>query len=138
MIESAKEMEAVRLTQALECMSLRIDRRGKFFAVFVLPGKISYVASRILEMYPDLDYCFICNNFKTLSGKVSTRSSRGFVCPDLCMVNGHDAAAGGMLTPMDARLMLDDHDMVPLYKDDPEFIADENIKIIFYDQKALA
>lgn len=134
-IESAKEMESVRLNQALDTMTFRIDRRGNQFGAFVLPGKISYVASKILGKYDFLDYCFICNNYRSLTGKVSARSNRGFDCTNLASVNGHAAAAGGLITPAEAKLFLSDINQVPIYKDDPEFIVNENVKIIFYDQK---
>jgi len=133
-IESAREIESLRLTQALETLTLRKDRQGKVFAVFVLPSKISYVASRVLEMMDYLDYCVIINSYKGVSGKISTRSSRGFSCPSLAAVNGHEAAAGGMLTPDDARLFLSDESLVLLYKDDPEVTAGVGTLVIRHPQ----
>ena len=126
--ERAKEMEERRYQEALATISLREDKQGRFFGVFVLPGKISIVCSRILssEKYGFLDYCVCVNSYGGISGKISMRSEK-IDCTEYSCVEGHKAAAGGMLSEEQARLFLKDPTWVPVLLSED---LDRSVKII--------
>ncbi len=109
-IQEEIEKEDRYFDKAVACMKIRKDSRGKLFAVSSLPGKISIVASRILN-HPDyeaLDYIIIANSYRGLSGKLSARSNKGFDCTELSCFHGHTAAAGTEVTVDQAKRLFEE------------------------------
>lgn len=96
-VESAAKREEEVYQRAMKKLQIRIDSKGKVFAVTSMPSKISIVCSRILEEQENLDYIVAFNTWGGLSGKLSFRSRNGFNCNDIGVANGHDAAAGGTI-----------------------------------------
>jgi oligoribonuclease NrnB/cAMP/cGMP phosphodiesterase (DHH superfamily) len=123
-IQEEMEKEDRYFDSAVKDLQLRKDAKGAFFGLTKLPGKISIVASRILQSEENscLDYLIVCNSFKGLTGKISARSARGFNCNLLSFVKGHDAAAGGEITPDQIKMFWENENLVPAYKEDGETI----------------
>lgn len=116
-LERAHAREQEMYEKAMSTISFREDVRGKYFGVIMIPSKVSLVASRILEEEDYLDYLVVINTYGGLTGKLSFRSSRGFVCHDICVANGHDAASGGQITPDEAKEFWENEDLSFRYND---------------------
>jgi len=117
-IERAHQREEEMYTKAMETISYREDSKGKYFAVIMIGSKVSLVASRILEEQDYLDYLIVINTYGGVTGKLSFRSSRGFICHDICVANGHDAAAGGKISSDDAKDFWENDDLCIRYNDE--------------------
>lgn len=117
-INRAHLREEEMYTKAMNTISYREDSKGKLFAVIMISSKISLVSSRILEEQDFLDYLIVINTYGGITGKLSFRSSRGFICHDICVANGHDAASGGKISPEDAKEFWDDESLSFKYNDE--------------------
>lgn len=109
-IQEELEKEDKYYDKATSSIRIRKDTKGKLFGVTTLPGKISIVASRILnsEEYGALDYILILNSYRGMTGKASARSAKGFDCTELAMFNGHTAAAGTEFTADQAKKLYEE------------------------------
>jgi len=117
-IERSNKREQEMYDRARDNLSIRMDSRGLWFGVCMIPSKISLVASRILEEEENLDYLILINSYGGVSGKISSRSRNGFVCPSLACIEGHDPAAATQLSPEKAIELFENKSLCFKYKED--------------------
>jgi oligoribonuclease NrnB/cAMP/cGMP phosphodiesterase (DHH superfamily) len=117
-IETSNEREEKAYKQAKETIDIRVDSKGKIFGLFVLPSKISLVASRILTEEPNIDYLVIINSWGGITGRISFRSRESFNCNDLYVANGHNVAAGATIDPLLIEELLKDSSLSFSYEED--------------------
>ena len=105
-IQLAIEKEEREYQYALENVKKREDSQGREFLIFHGSSKISYICNRMLKENPHSQYVVAVNTFtgnprvREITGRISVRSREDeFDCTHLKGVEGHIAAAGGMLNP---------------------------------------
>jgi len=118
-IKKAKDKENWQYKESMKVIDIRKDSRGRTFGITSASSKVSIIASRILNNFPDMDYLIVASTFKgnPYNGNLSIRSKE-FDCKSLFPFNGHHMASGASIETKFIEYIMRNHNVSFNYKED--------------------